>query len=170
MAQRRVALFRRYPWLKIVILVAGVVTIALIFAVIEKMAKTEVERGEVGVVDSEGINREEAAAERGDSEADAKEGVSGVDIKDGSEVDTEEAPEVVAKEAPEVTREVEQIGAGQVIAMTFDDGPSEYTGRLLDILKEKQVPATFFVLGNRVNAYPDIIRREVAEGHEVESH
>ena len=69
-------------------------------------------------------------------------------------------------EAPEV----EQIGAGQVIALTFDDGPSEYTERLLDILKEEQVPATFFVLGKNANVYPDVIRREIAEGHEVESH
>ena len=69
-----------------------------------------------------------------------------------------------------LVREVEQIGAGQVIALTFDDGPSEFTSGLLDILKREQVPATFFVLGRNASAYPDLIRREIAEGHEVESH
>ncbi len=66
--------------------------------------------------------------------------------------------------------EVEQIGAGKIIALTFDDGPSEYTGRLLDALKERRVKATFFVLGRNANVYPDLIRREIEDGHEVESH
>ncbi len=58
----------------------------------------------------------------------------------------------------------------KLIALTFDDGPSEYTSRLLDILKSKGVRATFFVLGRNASNFPDIIRRERAEGHEVESH
>ena len=58
----------------------------------------------------------------------------------------------------------------KLVALTFDDGPSEHTSRLLDILKAKGVRATFFALGSRAAGYPDIIRREVAEGHEVESH
>jgi len=55
-------------------------------------------------------------------------------------------------------------------AITFDDGPGPHTGALLDMLKAKQVRATFFVLGEHVRKYPDIIRRMVAEGHEVENH
>lgn len=88
------------------------------------------------------------------------------------EVASDVTPETVAIEEPEEEKlpEVEQIGAGQVIALTFDDGPSEYTGQLLDILKREQVPATFFVLGRNASTYPDMIRREIAEGHEVESH
>ena len=57
------------------------------------------------------------------------------------------------------------------IALTFDAGPSENSARLLDILKEKQVPATFFLLGKRhIEKYPELVRRMAAEGHEVASH
>ncbi|MFI7499787.1 polysaccharide deacetylase family protein [Streptomyces sp. NPDC049687] len=57
------------------------------------------------------------------------------------------------------------------IALTFDAGPSENSARLLDILKEKQVPATFFLLGKRhIEKYPELVRRMADEGHEVASH
>ncbi|MFB7330280.1 polysaccharide deacetylase family protein [Streptomyces adustus] len=57
------------------------------------------------------------------------------------------------------------------IALTFDAGPSEHSARLLDILKEKQVKATFFLLGKRhIEKYPELVRRMAAEGHEVASH
>ena len=86
------------------------------------------------------------------------------------EVTEESGEKMEGAEDGGLVREVEQIGAGQVIALTFDDGPSEFTSELLDVLKREQVPATFFVLGRNANAYPDMIRREIAEGHEVESH
>ncbi|MEU8728216.1 polysaccharide deacetylase family protein [Streptomyces tendae] len=57
------------------------------------------------------------------------------------------------------------------IALTFDAGPSENSARLLDILKDKQVPATFFLLGKRhIDTYPELVRRMSDEGHEVASH
>ncbi|WP_175409513.1 polysaccharide deacetylase family protein [Streptomyces sp. TRM64462] len=57
------------------------------------------------------------------------------------------------------------------IALTFDAGPGKDTPKLLDILKEKQVPATFFLLGHKhVDRYPDVVRRIAAEGHEVANH
>ncbi|MGW0818378.1 polysaccharide deacetylase family protein [Streptomyces viridiviolaceus] len=57
------------------------------------------------------------------------------------------------------------------IALTFDAGPSENSARLLDILKEKQVPATFFLLGKRhIDTYPELVARMADEGHEVASH
>ncbi len=57
------------------------------------------------------------------------------------------------------------------IALTFDAGPSENSAKLLDILKEKQVPATFFLLGKRHSEkYPELVKRMAAEGHEVASH
>ncbi|MEO6054943.1 MAG: polysaccharide deacetylase family protein [Chthoniobacterales bacterium] len=58
-----------------------------------------------------------------------------------------------------------------VIAITYDDGPSaKLTPQLLDTLKEKNVKATFFVLGEMVAQNPDIVRRAAAEGHEIASH
>ncbi|MFC8419656.1 polysaccharide deacetylase family protein [Streptomyces sp. NPDC057236] len=57
------------------------------------------------------------------------------------------------------------------IALTFDAGPSEHSARLLDILKEEQVPATFFLLGRRhIERYPELVRRMADEGHEVANH
>jgi len=57
------------------------------------------------------------------------------------------------------------------IAMTFDDGPhGTKTSEILDILKKHSVPATFFVIGENVEKYPDIIKREIAEGHEIGNH
>lgn len=60
---------------------------------------------------------------------------------------------------------------GKQVALTFDDGPhATLTPRLLDILKERNVKATFFLVGTNVEAYPDIVKRIVTEGHEVASH
>ncbi|MGI9240379.1 MAG: polysaccharide deacetylase family protein [Verrucomicrobiales bacterium] len=60
---------------------------------------------------------------------------------------------------------------GNHIALTFDDGPHKTnTPRLLDILKERNIKATFFVVGPRVKSHPAIVRRMIAEGHEVANH
>ncbi|KUH40311.1 polysaccharide deacetylase family protein [Streptomyces changanensis] len=57
------------------------------------------------------------------------------------------------------------------IALTFDAGPGKDTPELLDILRAKKVPATFFLLGSKhVDRYPDVVRRIAAEGHEVANH
>ena len=57
---------------------------------------------------------------------------------------------------------------GQYMALTFDDGPSEYTPKILD--KEKDVRATFYNLGNGASKYPDYTKRLVTEGNELASH
>jgi len=60
---------------------------------------------------------------------------------------------------------------GPYLAITFDDGPHPvHTPRLLDILKERGIKATFYVIGKCVAEYPEIVRRMVAEGHEVGNH
>jgi len=57
------------------------------------------------------------------------------------------------------------------IAMTYDDGPHpQNTPRLLDMLRKRNVKATFYVTGRNVNLYPQITRRIVAEGHEIGNH
>lgn len=57
-----------------------------------------------------------------------------------------------------------------VVYLTFDDGPGKYTEQLLDILAEQQIPATFFVLGQQVEKYPELLQRIVAEGHSIGNH
>jgi peptidoglycan-N-acetylglucosamine deacetylase len=57
------------------------------------------------------------------------------------------------------------------VALTFDDGPAEtYSSQVLDILREHHVPAAFFVCGQNVERHPELLRRIVAEGHEVGNH
>lgn len=56
------------------------------------------------------------------------------------------------------------------VAITFDDGPSVYTPKLLDFLKENDIRVTFFVVGNRINMYSNTIKRQAAEGHEMGYH
>jgi peptidoglycan/xylan/chitin deacetylase (PgdA/CDA1 family) len=60
---------------------------------------------------------------------------------------------------------------GAYIAITFDDGPhGTQTPRLLAMLRQRGVRATFFVVGECVNEYPDIARQIVADGHEIANH
>lgn len=57
------------------------------------------------------------------------------------------------------------------IALTFDDGPDDkYTPKILDILKEKDAMATFFLVGKQVEKYPEVARRIVEEGHTIGNH
>lgn len=58
----------------------------------------------------------------------------------------------------------------QRVALTFDDGPSAYRPQTLAILRDRQVPATFFDSGMRVDANPQIVAFEAAEGHTVLNH
>jgi cellulose synthase/poly-beta-1,6-N-acetylglucosamine synthase-like glycosyltransferase/spore germination protein YaaH/peptidoglycan/xylan/chitin deacetylase (PgdA/CDA1 family) len=59
----------------------------------------------------------------------------------------------------------------KVLCLTFDDGPDpRYTPAILDILKQRHVPATFFVIGVNAERFPSLIRREYAEGHEIGNH
>ncbi len=58
-----------------------------------------------------------------------------------------------------------------VAALTFDDGPDRHTtGRVLDLLDQYEAKGTFFVVGERARAYPELLARMRAEGHAVESH
>ena len=55
-------------------------------------------------------------------------------------------------------------------ALTFDDGPGPYTATLLDLLADRGIAATFFVLGQNAERRPRMIKRMLAEGHEVANH
>ncbi len=79
----------------------------------------------------------------------------------------------VPKENPNAQEEITNIyySDEKVAYLTFDDGPSKnITPQVLDILKQENVPATFFVLGSRVDLNPDLLKREYEEGHYVANH
>jgi cellulose synthase/poly-beta-1,6-N-acetylglucosamine synthase-like glycosyltransferase/peptidoglycan/xylan/chitin deacetylase (PgdA/CDA1 family)/spore germination protein YaaH len=62
-------------------------------------------------------------------------------------------------------------GDQKVLCLTFDDGPDpQFTPRVLDILKSRHVPATFFVVGLNAENNPATIKREYREGHEIGNH
>ncbi len=59
----------------------------------------------------------------------------------------------------------------KVVALTFDDGPHPtFTPQILDILNKYDVKATFFMIGQRMEQYPDIAREVIDQGHEIGNH
>lgn len=56
------------------------------------------------------------------------------------------------------------------VALTFDDGPTEFTPKVLDLLKENNIKATFFCIGKQIEKYPETFQRIIAEGHTVGNH
>lgn len=59
----------------------------------------------------------------------------------------------------------------KTVYLTFDDGPSNnITPLILDLLKQEQIRATFFVLGTNVNYHPEIVQRAYNEGHYIANH
>lgn len=73
----------------------------------------------------------------------------------------------VTKETAETNIEMKDI---KKIALTFDDGPSVYTEALLEGLEERQIKATFFVIGKNAEKYPEIVEREAKDGHLIGNH
>ncbi|SRR5579871_3663774 len=67
---------------------------------------------------------------------------------------------------PSLTR----LPPGNRVALTFDDGPSETTPYVLDLLAEYNARATFFLVGMNCHRLPDVARRVIAEGHEIGNH
>jgi len=67
---------------------------------------------------------------------------------------------------------IQQMGAAPgKVALTFDDGPDPlWTPKILDVLKQKKAPATFFVIGESANQNEDIVKREYAQGDEIGNH
>lgn len=65
----------------------------------------------------------------------------------------------------------DRSGPDRSVALTFDDGPNPpYTGMILDVLARYGVPATFFCIGLRAAAHPDVLAAIVASGHEIGNH
>jgi len=58
----------------------------------------------------------------------------------------------------------------KIIAITFDDGPTEFTPKILDVLQNYNTKATFFCIGKQIEKHPDIFRRIHTEGHQIGNH
>jgi len=79
-------------------------------------------------------------------------------------------PVSVTPSGPQITFNSVHV-EGPYVAITFDDGPhATLTPKLLDLLAARKMKATFFVVGENVVEYPEILKRAVREGHEIASH
>ena len=76
-------------------------------------------------------------------------------------------PEPKPKPAPAAPT---PAAASKTIALTFDDGPGPYTAQLLDILDQHGAKATFFLIGSKVSAQADALRRMHSRGHQLGNH
>lgn len=56
------------------------------------------------------------------------------------------------------------------VYLTFDDGPSKLTGKVLDILQKEGIKATFFMIGEEAESHPELVKRVVKEGHSIGNH
>ncbi|MBE9389899.1 polysaccharide deacetylase family protein [Vagococcus salmoninarum] len=80
-------------------------------------------------------------------------------------------PDLIAEEFVTTSEEPLFVTKNKQIALTFDDGPGEKTTpELLRLLKKHQVPATFFMLGQQVEKFPNIVKQISEEGHELANH
>lgn len=86
-----------------------------------------------------------------------------------SKPDTTSQPEKTEPEGNTMKNNPE-LWKTKMVALTFDDGPQECNGELLDILKARGVKATFFLQGNNMEKYPDLVKRMIDEGHDVGWH
>jgi len=130
---------------------------------IEELGSSQYENSYDEKVDKSMIHIDEEEPDESEEELDI------VDETDESEeeLDIEEEPDVIDEQAEEEWPE-------RVAFLTFDDGPGEYTNRLLDILEEEYVPAIFFLLGESIlDTLPDAetsMERILAEGHYIGLH
>lgn len=80
-------------------------------------------------------------------------------------------PNQPSKASQEPSNKPQQPSVQKIAYLTFDDGPSSnITPKVLDILKEENIKAVFFVVGKDAVAHPDIIKRIINEGHSIGSH
>ncbi len=116
---------------------------------------------------TEKTSTEEAVTEESASEEITTEDTEQEISDTESETDTESEREEIASDETQIAH----IDPDKpMIALTFDDGPSAHTERLLDIFKEHGGSGTFFVVGNMISGKEDTLRRIVDDGHEIGNH
>lgn len=121
-------------------------------------------------------NNKKKAKDGMENSSETDDNQTGDQVKDESKeikeyfVNIEDVPEVFSPQKGQI---IFRRGKrhGKLIALTFDDGPHPtYTPKLLKILKDNDVKATFFMIGNRVNEYKNIVAAVQKDGHEIGNH
>ncbi|ODN31412.1 polysaccharide deacetylase family protein [Fervidobacterium thailandense] len=93
-----------------------------------------------------------------------------VSVTTSSENDRRESKAVQVEEEKFFYTSLPVDKGEKVIMITIDDGPGEYTGELLDLLKELDIKVAFFLNGDTVPWYKEIVKREYEEGHTIGTH
>ncbi|ABR47887.1 polysaccharide deacetylase [Alkaliphilus metalliredigens QYMF] len=109
------------------------------------------------VIDSEGLDLED----------------TGSDVESENEEQMDSTVEEIELETSQKSDEVKTVypnNGHKKVFLTFDDGPTPLTPRVLDILKEENVPATFFIIGRLLEKYPQYTIRAYEEGHGILPH
>ncbi len=166
--------------LKIVIGVCAVLTVVLATFLTGKVLHTILSRADQDNVANVDDSEEQKDADKDDSQGDGavvgegkpeEKPAEKPEEKPSEETSSEEPSQPVTPAMPTNPVMPSNTGGKKLVALTFDDGPSSATTpRLLEILRQKGVHATFFVVGNMAQKSPGLLQQEVAEGHEVGSH
>ncbi len=141
-----------------------------------KDGKNDVSEEGVSKKESEGAETEkegqEAVEQKNDEEPNEEQAGEQKNEAGNKITEAEQGEKNTSAPKEELPKTLPEAAAGRkLVALTFDDGPVRATTpRLLEILAEKQVKVTFFVVGSMAEKAPDLLKREVAEGHEVGSH
>ncbi len=91
-------------------------------------------------------------------------------VKEIPDVIIEITPEPLELSPTNQDNTIVEVQSTKMVALSFDDGPSKYTLEILNILKENDCTATFFVVGNKTNQYSDIILEVYQAGNEIGNH
>lgn len=101
----------------------------------------------------------------------AEKAIKAAEEKTKKEVEAKAAEAKAAEEKAIAEKEKKAEAEQKIMYLTFDDGPSaQNTDKVLDVLKEKNVKATFFVIGEYVRKHPETAKRIAAEGHTIGIH
>ncbi len=71
---------------------------------------------------------------------------------------------------PQINNKQQIIHDQKIVYLTFDDGPSEMTNQILDVLMREKVHATFFMIGKNMNEHQEVVKRAVKEGNYIGAH
>lgn len=101
----------------------------------------------------------------------AEKAIKAAEEKTKKEAEAKAAEAKAAEEKAIAEKEKKAEAEQKIMYLTFDDGPSaQNTDKVLDVLKEKNVKATFFVIGEYVRKHPETAKRIAAEGHTIGIH
>lgn len=157
----------------VAVVISSIVLIALVGLIGKIFTSTgskDVSKTEEKAVKNDSINRDVEKLVKADSSLDLFE-ISKTVVEDSQALYKLRPERLKIMRDQSMGRGPKQNLLKREVFLTFDDGPSsEITEKVLDVLKEEGVKATFFVIGKNVDAYPDILKRIHDEGHGIGIH